>query len=172
MTSTEKEKREKENIYGDNQLLTKLFTRLAGVPPVGVKLDAYCWQTNSTAGDAGCTFDCVSVTAANGTAFYPVVILLSPRPAQKGENSKCPPLGLSSSFKQQHDHLRHRASLDQRQISLKLDGRPQDVYKLYKWPENFARRCWRCCKSPRVGYSLAVPGICGIGQLSALIEII
>ena len=33
----------------------------------------YCWQTSNTTGDAQCTTNCVRVTAANGTSFYPVV---------------------------------------------------------------------------------------------------
>ncbi|OAP60094.1 hypothetical protein AYL99_05096 [Fonsecaea erecta] len=44
---------------------------LADVPPVGLKY-AYCWESSPTAGDAQCTFNCVAVTAANGTTFYPV----------------------------------------------------------------------------------------------------
>jgi len=46
---------------------------LAGVPPIGVKFNALCWQSSATAGDAQCTFDCVSVIRADGTSFYPVV---------------------------------------------------------------------------------------------------
>ncbi|KIY00718.1 uncharacterized protein Z520_03383 [Fonsecaea multimorphosa CBS 102226] len=44
---------------------------LADVPPVGLKY-AYCWESSPTAGDAQCTYNCVAVTAANGTTFYPV----------------------------------------------------------------------------------------------------
>jgi hypothetical protein len=48
---------------------------LAGVPPYGVKTDAICWQSNATSGDAQCTYNCVDVTAANGTTFFPLVSL-------------------------------------------------------------------------------------------------
>ncbi|PMD60795.1 uncharacterized protein K444DRAFT_629266 [Hyaloscypha bicolor E] len=41
-------------------------------PPYGVKQGALCWQDSPTAGDAQCTFDCVNVTAVNGSTFYPV----------------------------------------------------------------------------------------------------
>ena len=40
---------------------------------MGVKQGALCWQESATAGNAACTFDCVNVTALNGTVFYPVV---------------------------------------------------------------------------------------------------
>jgi hypothetical protein len=39
----------------------------------GDKISAFRWQSSPTAGDAQCTFDCVAVTAANGTTFYPLV---------------------------------------------------------------------------------------------------
>lgn len=45
---------------------------LADVPPLGLKY-TYCWESSPTAGDAQCTYNCVRVTAANGTSFYPVV---------------------------------------------------------------------------------------------------
>ncbi|KAH8767158.1 hypothetical protein BGZ57DRAFT_856009 [Hyaloscypha finlandica] len=45
---------------------------LRDVPPIGIK-DAFCWESSPTAGDAQCTFDCVAVTAANGTTFFPLV---------------------------------------------------------------------------------------------------
>lgn len=45
---------------------------LANDPPAGLK-HASCWQDSATAGDAQCTADCVSVTADNGTTFYPMV---------------------------------------------------------------------------------------------------
>ncbi|KAE9364719.1 hypothetical protein N431DRAFT_431531 [Stipitochalara longipes BDJ] len=44
---------------------------LVSVPPVGLKY-ASCWQSSPTAGDAQCTYECVAVTAANGTTFYPL----------------------------------------------------------------------------------------------------
>jgi len=45
---------------------------LAGVPPVGVKTDALCYQDSTTAGNAQCTFNCVSVEKLDGSSFYPV----------------------------------------------------------------------------------------------------
>jgi len=45
---------------------------LAGVPPVGVKTDAKCWQESPTAGNAQCVFNCVAVTKLDGTKFYPL----------------------------------------------------------------------------------------------------
>jgi len=45
---------------------------LAGVPPVGVKTSALCYQDSPTAGNAQCTFDCVAVTKLDGSSFYPV----------------------------------------------------------------------------------------------------
>lgn len=47
--------------------------RLAGVPPVGVKTSAECYQDSPTAGNAQCTFNCVNVTKLDGTVFYPLV---------------------------------------------------------------------------------------------------
>jgi len=47
--------------------------RLAGVPPVGVKTSAECYQDSPTAGNAQCTFNCVNVTKVDGTVFYPLV---------------------------------------------------------------------------------------------------
>src|ERR1700744_4222041 len=49
-----------------------LLVSLADVPPVGNKY-TYCWESSPTASDAQCTYNCVAVTAANGTTFYPVV---------------------------------------------------------------------------------------------------
>lgn len=46
---------------------------LAPVPPFGVKQGALCWQESADAGNAACTFDCVKVTALNGSTIYPVV---------------------------------------------------------------------------------------------------
>jgi hypothetical protein len=34
---------------------------------------ALCWQSSDTSYDAACTMNCVRVTAANGTSFYPLV---------------------------------------------------------------------------------------------------
>jgi len=45
---------------------------LAGVPPVGVKTNAKCYQDSAISGNAQCTFDCVAVTRADGSSFYPV----------------------------------------------------------------------------------------------------
>ncbi|RFU23608.1 hypothetical protein B7463_g12730, partial [Scytalidium lignicola] len=45
---------------------------MMSAPPYGVKQAALCWQDSATAGDAQCTFDCVNVTASNGSIFYPV----------------------------------------------------------------------------------------------------
>jgi hypothetical protein len=45
---------------------------LAGVPPVGVKVNALCYQDSATAGNAACTFNCVSVQKLDGSIFYPV----------------------------------------------------------------------------------------------------
>lgn len=52
--------------------IVDIVSSLTDVPPVGLKY-AYCWESSPTAGDAQCTYNCVSVTAANGTTFYPVV---------------------------------------------------------------------------------------------------
>lgn len=41
---------------------------LAGVPPIGVKVGALCWQTSETAGDAGCSFEGI-VHADDGSTF-------------------------------------------------------------------------------------------------------
>ncbi|RVD82117.1 uncharacterized protein DFL_006551 [Arthrobotrys flagrans] len=41
---------------------------LAGVPPIGVKSSALCWQTSETSGDAGCSFEGI-VHADDGTTF-------------------------------------------------------------------------------------------------------
>ena len=46
---------------------------LAGVPPVGLKTSAECYQDSPTAGNAQCTFNCVNVTKLDGTVFYPLV---------------------------------------------------------------------------------------------------
>ncbi|KAK6504556.1 hypothetical protein TWF481_006497 [Arthrobotrys musiformis] len=40
---------------------------LAGVPPVGVKTSALCWQTSETSGDAACSFD--GIVYSNGSSF-------------------------------------------------------------------------------------------------------
>jgi len=45
---------------------------LAGVPPVGVKTDALCYQDSPTSHNAQCTFNCVSVKRLDGSSFYPV----------------------------------------------------------------------------------------------------
>jgi len=45
---------------------------LAGVPPVGIKSGASCYQDSPTAGNAQCTFNCVSVVKHDGTTFYPL----------------------------------------------------------------------------------------------------
>jgi len=45
---------------------------LAGVPPVGVKTDAFCYQDSATAGNAQCTFNCVSVQKLDGSSIFPV----------------------------------------------------------------------------------------------------
>ncbi|KAK6501018.1 hypothetical protein TWF506_003773 [Arthrobotrys conoides] len=41
---------------------------LAGVPPIGVKTSALCWQSSETSGDADCSFDGI-VYANDGTTF-------------------------------------------------------------------------------------------------------
>ncbi|KAK6360080.1 hypothetical protein TWF730_006234 [Orbilia blumenaviensis] len=41
---------------------------LAGVPPIGVKVGAACWQTSETSGDADCSFNGI-VYANDGTTF-------------------------------------------------------------------------------------------------------
>ncbi|KAK6528590.1 hypothetical protein TWF281_009829 [Arthrobotrys megalospora] len=41
---------------------------LAGVPPIGVKSSALCWQSSNTTGDAGCSFQGI-VHAEDGTTF-------------------------------------------------------------------------------------------------------
>ena len=52
---------------------TEHIISLAGVPPIGVKADAECWEETPSSGNAQCTFDCVSVTLMNGSMVYPVV---------------------------------------------------------------------------------------------------
>ncbi|KAI9826426.1 MAG: hypothetical protein M1826_006635 [Phylliscum demangeonii] len=44
---------------------------LAGVPPVGVKLDASCYKSSRLAGDAVCSFKCVGYGGPNGTFPIP-----------------------------------------------------------------------------------------------------
>jgi hypothetical protein len=46
---------------------------LASYPPIGIKDGAICYQDSADAGNAQCSADCVSVTALNGTTFYPAV---------------------------------------------------------------------------------------------------
>ncbi|KAK6345742.1 hypothetical protein TWF718_007649 [Orbilia javanica] len=41
---------------------------LAGVPPIGVKTSALCWQTSETAGDGACSFEGI-VHSDDGTTF-------------------------------------------------------------------------------------------------------
>ncbi|KAF3089329.1 hypothetical protein TWF569_003192 [Orbilia oligospora] len=41
---------------------------LAGVPPIGVKTSALCWQSSETSGDADCSFNGI-VYANDGTTF-------------------------------------------------------------------------------------------------------
>jgi len=45
---------------------------LAGVPPVGVKTGAVCYQDNAWAGNAQCVYNCVLATKLDGKKFYPV----------------------------------------------------------------------------------------------------
>ncbi|KAF3906888.1 hypothetical protein ABW21_db0209128 [Orbilia brochopaga] len=44
---------------------------LAGIPPVGVKSAALCWQTSDTSGDANCSFN-GTVYPDNGSAPFPI----------------------------------------------------------------------------------------------------
>ncbi|EWC48833.1 hypothetical protein DRE_00138 [Drechslerella stenobrocha 248] len=43
---------------------------LAGVPPIGVKTGARCWQTSETSGDAACSFD--GIVYSDTGASFPV----------------------------------------------------------------------------------------------------
>lgn len=53
--------------------LHQYYSSLAGVPPIGVKWSAGCYEDSPTAGNAQCVADCVEVTALNGSSFYPMV---------------------------------------------------------------------------------------------------
>jgi len=75
---------------------------LAGVPPVGVKTSAQCYQDSPTTGNGQCTFDCVAVTKADGSSFYPVgcstaSVTSSGAPATTSTTSSGPPSPPSSS---------------------------------------------------------------------------
>jgi hypothetical protein len=66
-----------EDLYVQSPVLrvqaTYTLSSLANYPPIGSKGGALCYQDSVEAGNAQCTADCVSVTALNGSTFYPAV---------------------------------------------------------------------------------------------------